>query len=164
MTCYRSRNNWHSYVKASLNEAELEDMTAHLTHCSECLDIVSIIQETAGIFAKSQVILSPPSTIKLNVMMAIDKNRYKKVSFPHLLELKNWGFSMVAAGVLLLALNLTSLAPTIESGQVAQLNSQIVQQISLQISHPFERISQAAYSAIGRLETITSSPPKNKQE
>jgi len=80
-------------------------------------------------------------------MMAIDKNRYKLVSVPHPFELKNWGFSMVATGVLLLALNITSLTPTIESGQVAKLNSQIVQQIA----HPFEKMSQAAYSAISKL-------------
>lgn len=162
MTCYRSRDNWHSYVKASLVGAELEDMTTHLTHCPECREIVSIIRKTAGVFAKSRIILSPPSAIRLNIMMAIDKNRYKKVSFPHLFELKNWGFSMVAAGVLLLTLNITSLAPTIESGQVAKFNNQIVQQIGQRITHPFEIMSQAAYSAFGKLDTITISPPKNK--
>lgn len=156
MTCYRSRDNWHSYVKNSLNEAKLEGMATHLTHCSECRDIVSVIQETAGILAKSRVILSPPAAIKLNVMMAIDKNRYKKVSSSHLFELKNWGISMVAGGLLLLTLNLTSLAPNFESGQVAELNSQIGEQIA----HPFDKMGQAAYAAILKIETITISPQK----
>lgn len=156
MTCYRSRDNWHSYVKNSLNEAELEGLATHLTHCPECQDIVSVIQETAGILARSRVILSPPAAIKLNVMMAIDKNRYKKVSSSHLFELKNWGFSMVAGGLLLLALNLTSLVPNFESGQIAELNNQI----GKQIAHPFDKISQAAYSAIAKIEAITISPHK----
>ena len=78
MTCYRSRSNWHSYVKNSLNEAELDEMTIHLAHCYECQDIVSVIQETASTFAKSRVVLSPPLDIKINVMMTIDKNRYKE--------------------------------------------------------------------------------------
>ena len=156
MTCYLSRDNWHSYVKNSLNEAELEKMSTHLTHCPECRDIVSVIQETAGILAKSRIILSPPAAIKINVMMTIDKNRYKKVSSSHLFELKNWGFSMVAGGLLLLALNLTSLTPNFESGQVTELNSQIGEQIA----HPFEKMSQAAYAAIVKIETITISPHK----
>lgn len=156
MTCYRSRDDWHSYIKHCLKEAELEEMFTHLTHCPECRDIVSTIQETAGLLAKSRVNLRPPAEIKLNVMKAIDKNRYKKVSSPHLFELKNWGFSMVAGGLLLLALNLTSLAPNFESGQVAALNNQI----GKQIAHPFEKMSQAAYEAIVKIETITISPQK----
>lgn len=156
MTCYRSRDNWHSYVKNSLNEAELEGMSTHLTHCSECRELVSVIQETAGILAKIRITLSPPAAIKLNVMMAIDKNRYKNVNSSSLFELKNWGLSMVAAGLLLLALNLTSLAPNFESGQVVKLNSLI----GKQIAHPFDKISQATHAAIVKIEALTLSPQK----
>ena len=156
MSCYRSRDNWHSYVKNSLNEAEMAYMTTHLTHCSECRNIVSVIHETASQLEKSRIILSPPAAIKINVMMAIDKNRYKKVNSSHLFELKNWGFSMVAGGLLLLALNFTSLTPNFESGQVAEINSRI----GKQIAYPFEQMSQAANAAIEKLETITISPQK----
>jgi len=139
-----------------LSKAELEGMATHLLNCPECRDIVSVIQATAGLFAKSRVILPPPAVIKLNVMMAIDKNRYKKVSSPHLFELKNWGFSMVAGGLLLLALNFTSLTPNLKSGQVSALNSQIGEQIA----HPIDKMSQAATAAIVKFETITRSPQK----
>ena len=154
MTCYRSRDNWHSYVKNSLNKADLESMASHLTNCTECQYIVTTIQETAAIIAKSRITLRPPAAIKLNVMMAIDKNRYKKVSSSHLVELKKWGISLVAGGMLLLALNLTSSAPNFQSGQVVELNSQI----GKQIAHPFEKISQAANAAMVKLETIRLTP------
>lgn len=156
MTCYRSRDNWHSFVKHSLNEADLEEMATHLRHCPECREIVSTIQETADLLAKSRVCLYPPQELKLNVMLAIDKNRYKKVSSLHLFEIKNWGFSMVAGGLLLLALNLSSLTPNIESGQVTELNSRIGQQIA----HPFDKISQAANATIIKLEAFKKSTKK----
>lgn len=156
MTCYRSREDWHSYVIKSLSEAELEVLSTHLTYCPECRDLVSVIQETADILTMNQVILKPPASIKLNVMKAIDKNRYKKVTSSHVFQLKNWGFSMLAAGLLLLALNLTALGPNFESGQVAELNSQIGQQIV----RPFDQMRQAAYAAIIKVETITLSPHK----
>lgn len=156
MTCYRSRDNWHSYVKNSLNEAELVGMSTHLSHCSECRDIVSVIQETAGIFAKSRVIIAPPAAIKINVMMAIEENRYKKVSASHLFESKNWGFSMVAAGLLLFALNFTSLTPNFERGQVSEFNVQI----GKQIAHPFDQMSKEAYAVIVKIETIIKTPKK----
>ncbi len=154
MTCYRSWDNWHSYVKHSLSEAERQNMAAHLTHCSECRDIVATIQDTTKILAKSRVVISPPASIKLNVMMAIDKNRYKKTSSSHLFEIKNWGISMVAGGLLLLALNLTSLTPNLESRQLATINSQIGQQMA----HPFDKLSQAAYAALVKMKQSQISP------
>jgi len=89
-------------------------------------------------------------------MLAINKNKYKKVTSSPVFELKNWGLSMVAGGVLLLALNLTSLAPNFESGQVVDLNNQIGQQIV----RPFDQMKQAAYTAMMKLETIELSPQK----
>ncbi len=60
MTCYRSQSNWHSYVKNSLDEDELREMTSHLKRCSECRIIVSDIQETANTFVNNRMILIPP--------------------------------------------------------------------------------------------------------
>ena len=156
MTCYRSRDNWHSYVKRSLTESALDGLSTHLKNCPECREHVSAIQETAGFLAKNRVTLSPPALIKLNVMSTIDKNRYKKVSSSHLFELKNWGFSMVAAGLILLALNFSSLAPNYESGQVAELNNQM----GKQLAHPFEKISEATNAALVKIETMTRFPVK----
>lgn len=156
MTCYRSRDNWHSYVKRSLTESALEGLSAHLTHCPECREHVADIEETASLLAKNRVSLTPPASIKFNVMLSIDKSKYKKVSSSHLFELKNWGFSMVAGGLILLALNFSSLAPNFESGQVAELNHQI----SRQLEHPFDKVSEAAYAAFIKIETITRSPEK----
>ena len=168
MTCYRSRDNWHSYVKNSLSEAELNEITDHLKLCFECQNTVSLIQETAGILAKSRVDLSPPSTIKINVMMGIDKNRYKEnlagaepqarncANSSHHLELKNWGLSMVAAGLLLFTLNLTSLPPNFKISHVAELNSELGKQIAL----PFDKMSQITHDALGKIESLTLYQPK----
>lgn len=152
MTCYRSQNNWHSYVKNSLSEAELDEMTSHLAHCSECKNTVSLIQETASILVKSRADLIPPSSIKINVMMTIDKNRYKKSAYSSChFELKNWGLSLVAAGFLLFTLNLTSLTPNFEISHVAELNSDLGRQIAL----PFDKMSQVAHDALGKIEALT---------
>ncbi|HWQ40612.1 MAG TPA: hypothetical protein VN456_01080 [Desulfosporosinus sp.] len=249
MTCYRSQDNWHSYVKNSMNAAELDEMTSHLAHCSECQNTVSLIQETAGFLAKSRADLIPPSTIKINVMMAIDKDRYKEnlagaephegdrlvaliprtlssrykenlagaesrdgdrlvaliprtpssrykenlagaesrdgdrlvalmprtlssrykenladsepqartcANSSHYFELKNWGLSMVAAGLLLFTLNLTSLTPNFGISHVAELNSDLGRQIAL----PFDKMSQVAHDALGKIESLTLSQPK----
>lgn len=153
MTCYRNQSNWHSYVKNSLNEAELHEMTAHLMLCSECQSIVSAIQETADTFVNSRAILIPPLEIKLNVMMAIDKHKYQKsTNSSHLFELKNWGLSMLAAGLLLFTLNITLLAPSFKSNQGNDLNSVLGKQIAL----PFDTMSQVADAMLREIDFFTA--------
>lgn len=159
MTCYRSRDNWHSYVKTSLSEEELDEMTSHLADCPECQDVVSVIQETREGLAKSRVNFHPPAAIKINVMMAIAENQYKD-NLPnpnsfHLFELKNWGFSMIAAGILLFALNLTSLTPDFEANQMTELHT-----LSKQLAIPFDKMSQVANDALGKIESLTWSERK----
>ncbi|MCO1600773.1 anti-sigma factor family protein [Desulfosporosinus nitroreducens] len=157
MTCYRSRDNWHSYVKNSLSEAERDEMASHLSNCPECRSIVAIIQETLESLAKNQVILCPPLDIKINVMKAIDKHRYREniVSTNpfHLFELKNWGVSMIAAGILLFALNLTTLNPGSENGQMTELHTELGKQFTI----PFDKMSQVANDALEKIESLSLS-------
>lgn len=155
MTCYRSRDNWHSYVKNSLSEAELKEMTSHLAHCPECRDVVSVIQETFNGFAKARVNFHPPTAIKFNVMMAIDKNLYLE-TFPranssHLFAVRNWGFSMIAAGILLFALNLTSLSPNLEDSRMNELHIELNKQVSV----PLDKMSQITNDALVKLESLS---------
>lgn len=154
MTCYRNRDNWHSYVKNSLSEAELDEMASHLTHCPECRDVVSVIQKTVGSFAKTRINFRPPPEIKINVMMAIDKKLYVETmpsahSF-YLFSLRNWGFSMIAAGILLFALNLTSL-PDFQTGQMNKLHSELNKQMTV----PFDKMGQVANDALEKIESLT---------
>lgn len=154
MTCYRSRDNWHSYVKQSLSEKELNEMASHLENCSECRSIVTSIQETLNSLAKCQVSLPPPMEIKINVMKAIDKNLYLDkvvmVKSFHLLQLRNWGISMIAAGVLLIAMNLTTLNPSFEAAQMNGLQSELSNQITL----PFDKMSKAADNLREKIESL----------
>lgn len=151
ITCYRSRDNWHSYVKNSLSEVELAEMTSHLANCSECREAVSLIRETIESFAKKRVILNPPDTIKLNIMMAIDKKMYLETSSPaNSFALRNWGFSMIAAGILLFALNLSPLNQDFATGQVTELHNGLSKQIAI----PFDKIGRAANDALEKIESL----------
>lgn len=162
MTCYRSRDNWHSYVKKHMDRNELEEMTAHLTACPECREVVWGIQEMLSGLRKNQLILTPPPTLKIQVMAAIDKNKYQQTStethslLSHFSELRNWGFSMIAAGILLFFLNLTSLTPRFEADQMTELHTELSQQIAI----PLEKINQLTANTLRMLESLTS--PKLK--
>lgn len=159
MTCPRSRNNWHSYVKKSLNAAELQDMETHLEQCATCREIVSGIRETTNLLASVRVNLEPPTDIRVNVMKAIDKTKYKKGNhFPRLiLSLRLLGFSLVATGFLLLVLNLNPAAYRLENVNIAEVNFQIGKVIAL----PFDSFGQTVSVVIGKLDSLNSVPSNN---
>ena len=92
--------------------------------------------------------------------MAIDKNRYVENSpsanSSQFFALKNWGLSMIAAGLLLFALNLTSLTPNFKAGQMDELHMELNKQITI----PFDKMSQVANDALGKIESLIRSKHK----
>lgn len=159
MACRRSRDNWHSYVKKSLSAAELIEMTIHLEQCAKCREIVSAIRETTKLLASSRVSLVPPTEIRLNVMKAIDKTKYKKETYsPHLsLSLRLLGFSLVTTGIILLAINLNPKAQGLEKFQMAEVNFQIGKEIAL----PLDNIGQTVSVAVWKLGSLSGVRNKN---
>jgi hypothetical protein len=150
MTCFRIQGDWHSYVKKSLSELELHEMSTHLARCSQCRDIVSTIIETSCILTNYRTVPNCPADIKLNVMAAINKNKYKKGVSHSLFELKNLGLSMVAAGLILFAINLTTLPFNLENSQVLDIDNYIGEQLAM----PFDRIGLGAHDALGKIDSL----------
>lgn len=152
MTCFRSRDRWHCYVRKSLSAKEMQEMAAHLEQCGECRARVSAIQETAGFLAGARVDLTPPATIKIHVMAAIDQTKYKtETGFPRLNQSsKQLGFSLLAAGLILLAINVTPAVRSLESGRIGDPNGQIGRQIEL----PFTHLGQVLSVAVERFGTL----------
>lgn len=169
MTCYLNKDDWHSYYQKSLDRQTLDEMSNHLAQCPECQNILWQIQETAKLLAKGRINLNPPPDLKLNIMEAINRSRYqagsnkelpqKETASSHHFELRNWGFSMMAAGFLLFALNLSSLSPNLMTTQVTQLDSGFSKQIIL----PFTRMNQLAHTLLIKIDALTDSQIKRNQ-
>ncbi|KLU61090.1 hypothetical protein CEB3_c26600 [Peptococcaceae bacterium CEB3] len=153
MTCFRSRARWHRYVRKSLSAAEMRKMAAHLEKCGECRARLAAIQETADFLAGARVDLMPPGTIKINVMAAIDQTKYKtETGFPRLSQSsKQLGLSLLAAGLILLAINLPPVVRSLESGRISDPNGQIGRQIEL----PFTHLGEVLSVAVEKFGTIS---------
>ncbi|KLU65516.1 hypothetical protein DEAC_c26530 [Desulfosporosinus acididurans] len=169
MTCYLSKDDWHSYYKKSLDRQKLDEMSSHLAQCSECQNALWQIQETAELLARGKINFDPPPDLKLNIMKTITKSGYqadsnkeptqKETASSYHIELRNWGFSMMAAGFLLFALNLSSLSPNLLNTQVAQLDSGFNKQIIL----PFTKMNQLAHTLLIKIDTLTDNQNKSNQ-
>ncbi|CAA7602673.1 Hypothetical protein DEACI_3352 [Acididesulfobacillus acetoxydans] len=154
MTCFRSRDRWHSYVVKSLSRMEMREMETHLERCAECRARVAAIRETSGFLAVARVPLIAPPMIKDQVMAAIDMGKYRaKAGFPRFGQgLQHLGFSLLAAGIILLMVNLTPVGRNLRSGEVADLNVQFGKEIALPFTHLSQTLSVAAekFGLMGR--------------
>jgi len=159
MTCRRSRDEWHSYVKSSLSELEMQEMTIHLTGCSECREIVLDIRETLGFLAKNLVAPAPPIDMKISIMAAITPNKYRRKYPRYPVELKTWGLSMVAAGLILFVVNLSPLAANFNSTSSFGFTSQI----GWILTQPFNSMGRAADAVLGKVENLYGIPTKIEQ-
>ncbi|MGC7872940.1 anti-sigma factor family protein [Desulfosporosinus sp. SYSU MS00001] len=169
MTCYLSKDDWHSYYKKSLDRQKLDEMSSHLTQCPECQNILWQIQETAELLAKGRINFDPPPNLKLNIMKSITRSGYqadsnkeptqKETASSRHLELRNWGFSMMAAGFLLFAFNLSSLSRNLMTTQVTQLDSGFSKQIIL----PLTKMNQLAHTLLIKIDALTDNQNKSNQ-
>lgn len=107
MCCNEYRYNLHEYSTGKLSELESHAIAKHLKSCDKCRRELEEIKEIKGFLKLNpQGNLLPPIDLKSGIMAAIDLRKYKKVYKNTLGELANWGMSLVAAGLILLLINI----------------------------------------------------------
>lgn len=107
MCCNEVRYNLHEYASGKLNELESHAAAKHLKSCDKCrreLEEIRVMRD----FLKSgfQSSITPPLDLKAGIMASINLRRYKRAYKNALGELKNWGMSLVAAGLILFFLSM----------------------------------------------------------
>ncbi|MGE5632006.1 MAG: anti-sigma factor family protein [Caulobacteraceae bacterium] len=107
MDCDKYKEDLHGYVSGSLNELEHRAVIKHLKSCEKCREEVLEIRELRKLLkCSSESIITPPMDLKASIMSSINLRKYKKVYKSTLGELTNWGMSLVAAGFIMLFINL----------------------------------------------------------
>lgn len=108
MSCNEYKNNLHEYASGKLSELESHATARHIKSCDRCRREVEEINELKVFLESSiQESMVPPMDLKPGIMASINLNKYKRVVKNTLGELANWGMSLVAAGLVLLFINVT---------------------------------------------------------
>lgn len=116
MCCNDYRYNLHEYSTGNLSELESHAIARHLKSCEKCRRELQEIREIKSILKPDiKDMILPPIDMKADIMKTINLKKYKTSHHNTLGELANWGMSLVAAGLILLLLNV---AP---AGNVSQL-------------------------------------------
>lgn len=113
MNCSLYKEKLHSYISGSLSEMESRAVKKHLELCGDCREEAAQIKKAKLYLAALRKDSVPPPNLKSNIMAAIDLNKYKPKKKKDLSQLRNWGISLVASGLILMVLNTADIS-TIE--------------------------------------------------
>ena len=140
MCCNEYRNSLHEYASGKLSELESRAISKHIKSCDKCRSELEEIKEMKA-FLKlgAQENVMPPIDLKAGIMASINLNKYKKVYKNTLGELANWGMSLVAAGLILLFINVT---PADDLVRVQNEWDNRAENISEKIYQPFSAINE----------------------
>ena len=140
MCCDENRKMLHEYASGKLSELESHAVAKHLKSCDRCRRELAEIKELKA-FLKSDIQknIRLPADLKFSIMSSIDLKRYKKSYKNTLGELANWGMSLVAAGLILLILNM---APREDLVRVQNDVYNTGENITKRISQPLSSIKR----------------------
>lgn len=160
MRCNEHRYNLHEYAIGKLSELESHAIARHLKTCDKCRRELKEIKELK-VFLMSgfQESMIPPMDLKSNIMASINLKKYKKVNKNNWGELANWGMSLVAAGLILLLINVTPMENILRTqnewdntkGNITQKICQPFSSINERLDKLTERVTQLD-GITGRIE------------
>lgn len=164
MCCDENRIMLHEYASGKLSELESHAVEKHLKSCDRCRRELAEIKELKA-FLKSDIQknIRPPADLKFSIMSSIDLKRYKKSYKNTLGELANWGMSLVAAGLILLILNMAPREDLVRvQNDLYNTGENITKRISQPLSSINERIDKLTYG-ITQLDGIVGRIEKEKE-
>lgn len=163
MCCNEYRYNLHEYASGKLSELESHAVARHLKSCEKCRREVEEIKVMKA-FLKSDIQenVMLPINLKSGIMASINLKKYGKVYKNTMGELANWGMSLVAAGLILLFINVT---PADEIVRVQNKWDNRSVNIMQRIHQPFSSINERLNKfteRITELDGITGRIEKEK--
>lgn len=164
MRCNEYRNNLHEYAKGKLCELESRATAKHLKTCDECRKELEEIKELKALLMSGfQESMMPPMDLKSSIMASINLKKYKKANKNNWGELANWGMSLVAAGLILLLINVTPMENILRAqNEWDDTKENITQKIYQPFSSINERLDKLT-ERVTQLDGITGRIEKGKE-
>lgn len=152
MQCSRVRRNLYSYIKGDIKGLEEYMMKEHLDGCSSCKAEYEKIKSIQSILSGIGKRTGAPQDLSFGIMNAIDLERYKASGIYVLNNLKNWGISLIAAGLIIAAINIYPAADTSANQSISTSNMAKIQD---SIIRPIKIFNQSIVDVADRISDIS---------
>lgn len=164
MCCSKYRYYLHEYSTGTLNELESHATTRHLKECEDCRRELREIRDIKSILKPdSNNMVLPPVELKSAIMKSINLKKYKTSHHDTIRELTNWGMSLVAAGLIMILVNV---APVGNMAQAQNDWDARSESIKSKLHQPISSINRSLdkfTSSITQLDGITGRMEREKE-
>ena len=136
LQCSRVRRNLYSYIKGDIKGLEEYMMKEHLEGCTSCKAEYEKIKSIQSILSGIGKRTEAPQELSFAIMNAIDLDIYKASGIYVLNNLKNWGISLIATGLIIAAINISpaiDISPnqSITTSKIAKIQDSIIRPIKV---------------------------------
>lgn len=152
MQCSRFRRNLYSYIKGDIKGLEEYMMKEHLEGCTSCKAEYEKIKSIQSILSGIGKRTEAPQELSFGIMNAIDLERYKASGIYVLNNLKNWGISLIAAGLIIAAINIS---PAIDISPNQSITTSNMAKIQDSIIRPVKIFNQSIVDVADRISDIS---------
>ena len=128
-------------------------MKEHLEGCTSCKAEYEKIKSIQSILSGIGKRTEAPQELSFGIMNAIDLERYKASSIYVLNNLRNWGISLIAAGLIIAAININ---PTIDILTNQNITGSNMAKVQDSIIRPIKILSQSLVNAADRISDISN--------
>lgn len=161
MNCDKYREVLHEFAAGSLNELDSKAIEKHLKICESCRREVYEIREIRRLLkSSSECIAFPPIDLKSNIMSSVNLGKYNSIYKATLGELTNWGMSLVAAGFILLFMNLAPMS-NVTAANISEKVMNPMAAINKSVDGFSEKIMELD-GISGRIERLIKEESKNE--
>ena len=108
----------------------------HLEECASCMTEYEKIKSIQSILSGIGKGMEAPQELSFGIMKSIDLERYKASGIYVLNNLKNWGISLIATGLIIAAINISpaiDISPnqSITTSKIAKIQDSIIRPIKV---------------------------------
>lgn len=127
-------------------------MKEHLEGCTSCKAEYEKIKSIQSILSGIGKRTEAPQELSFGIMNAIDLERYKASGIYVLNNLKNWGISLIAAGLIIAAINIS---PAIDISPNQSITTSNMAKIQDSIIRPVKIFNQSIVDVADRISDIS---------
>lgn len=110
MECREALKNMDKFLEGRLTDIEEHSLKKHLEKCKKCSKEYEETKQLFNLLLNHKIVL-PPLDFTQKIMSRI--HHYNETKKSNYKNIRNWGISFVAAGILIILLNVASVRYTI---------------------------------------------------
>nr|WP_303740818.1 zf-HC2 domain-containing protein [Lutispora saccharofermentans] len=159
LLCSRVRKSLHSYAAGETEGLEHFLIKEHLDNCPSCKAEYERILEIKSILSNMGRNIAVPCSLVVNIMEAIDLEKYKAIGIHALNNLRNFGISFIAAGLII---SLFSVAPGMGCSNKRFIGRSMAK-VQESILKPFEVLNNSVISISDKISNLNEAMSANNE-